>query len=206
MFLKKIKFNNQGVTLLEMIVTLGIFVSAIIIMSTYIIQSYTASRFSIEQSDAIEYAKKGIIKISKEVREASFGDNGDFPIAEALDQSLTFYSDIDMDESVEKVRFYLNGTDLIKGVIEPSGNPPTYLPESEATTTISQYIRNNAEPTFQYYLGGNPATQTPLPMPVNPNIIKLVRIYLKININPAKAPDNYILENYIQIRNLKTNL
>ena len=196
-------------TLVELLVAIGIFVMITSIVAEYIFRSYEVNRFSLEMSDAIEYAKKGVEIMVKEVREASYGDNGDYPIAQADSQSITFYTDIDSDSEIEKVRYFLSGVNLIKGITEPtSGLPVQYLSANEATSTISQYIRNNTDPIFYYYNGDYPTDtiNNPLPSPVTINSVRLIRLFLKINIDPAKAPGDFDLEEFVNLRNLKDNL
>lgn len=201
--------QKMGFTLVELLVVIGIFTMITTIVAEYIFRSYEVNRFSLEMSDAVEYAKKGLEIMVKEIREASYGDNGDYPIAQANSQSITFYSDIDSDSAAEKVRYFLNGTNLIKGVTEPTpGLPVQYLSVNEATSTISQYIRNNTDPIFYFYNGNYPTdtTNNPLPIPVNVNSVRLMRLFLRININPAKAPGDFNLEEFVNLRNLKDNL
>lgn len=201
---KKLK-KNPGFSLIEIIVAMSIFVTATLIVTAYIIQGWNVNRFAIEQSDAIDHAKKGIVAMSREIREASPGANGDFTVIEGLNQSFTFYSDIDLDEAPEKVKYYLDGTNLKKQYAEATSSPPVYGAYGTAEI-ISQYIRNGADPIFYYYGGGSLATSSPFITPADPHEIKLVMLRLKVNINPSVAPEEYILENYIQIRNLKDNL
>lgn len=198
-----------GFTLMEVLVVSAIFAIVTLVVAQYILQGYNVNRFSLEMSDATEYAKKGVEIMIKEIREASYADNGDYPIAQADSQSFTFYSDIDSDSAIEKVRYYLNGTNLIKGVIEPTGGPPVqYLSSDEATSTISQYLRNGADPIFYYYNGDYPqdVINNPLPTPGAANNIRLIRLLLKINIDINRAPDDFSLEQFVNLRNLKDNL
>lgn len=207
-FLKN-NLHDSGFTLIEVLVAVSIFAIVVLITMNYIFQGYNMNRFSLEMSDATEYAKKGIETMVKEVREASYGDNGDYPIVQADAQSFTFYSDIDTDAVIEKVRYSLAGTNLIRGVINPTaGTPVQYLSANEATTTIAQYIQNGANPIFYYYNGNYPqdTINNPMPQPVSINAVRLIRLLLTINIDPYKAPDNFDLDMFVTLRNLKDNL
>lgn len=190
----------------EVIIAMGIFSAATVITALYIQQGYTANRFALEQSDAIEHARVGIGAMAKEVREARFADNGDYPIVVADAQNFSFYSDLDSDAALERVRYFLSGTNLQKGVIEPVGTPATYPAGSEVVTTISQYIRNDTEAVFTYYDGTYPTSVTPLTAPADPNRVKLIMLHLKVNIDPFTAPGDFTLDQAIHTRNLKENL
>ena len=206
---KHIEKNTSGYSILEIIVAMSIFLIAITIVSGFIRRGYESNRFTLELLDAVNFAKKGIDAMAKEIREANYAENGDYPLVEAKDQSIIFYSDVDSDTSVERIRYYINGTDLMKGVIEPTTSQPIQYPSaSENITVITQYIRNGASPIFYYYNGDYPAdtANNPLTTPANVNNIKLVRLFLKINIDPIKAPGDFNLEIFSQLRNLKNNL
>ncbi|RJR31036.1 prepilin-type N-terminal cleavage/methylation domain-containing protein [Candidatus Parcubacteria bacterium] len=202
------KSNNRGYTLAEVIVAISIFSVAITVVSSYIIMGYKTNRFAEEQNDAIEHARNGIETMVKEIREAGTGKNGDYPIVQALDQSFSFYSDIDLDEETEKVRYYLDDTNLKKSITEPSGFPAEYLTENETVNILSRYVRNDTLPIFYYYNKDwpNDTVNNPLSTPASPNDVKIIRLNLEININPAIAPEPFILQSYTQVRNLKENL
>lgn len=194
--------KHTGFTLMEILVAIGIFVLVSIILWSFIVNSYKVQNFSMEQSDAITEAQRGVETLVKELREALPGDNGAYPIEIANAQNIVFYTDFDRDNAIEKVHYWLVGSDLKKGVTEPSGSPLTYNPANEQIETISRYVRNDSIPTFTY-LDGN---YTPLNTPADPDTVKLVHIYLKINVVPTRAPMNYDLESDVVLRNLKDNL
>lgn len=52
---------------------------------------------------------------SLELRSALPAENGAFPILTAATNTLTFYSDIDDDGVVERVRYFLSGSKMRKG-------------------------------------------------------------------------------------------
>lgn len=201
--------KQKGFTLLEVMVTLAILLVAVSILLFSIVRVYDLNRYTLELADAVNFARKGIESMTKEIREASLADNGNYPILEAEDQRFTFYSDIDADTNVERVTYLLDNTNLLKVVTEPTATPPIEYPSSNtSTTTVAQYIRNGSEPIFFYYNGDYPAdtVNNPLSSPIPINEIRLVRLLLKININPEKAPQDTVLEIFIHLRNLKDNL
>jgi len=91
------------------------------------------------------------------------------------------------------------GNELKKGVIAPSGDPPNYPSDQEKTTIITSYVRNTP-PIFEYYdKDGNKIE----PLPARLVDTKLMKVYLVININPNKPPQDFQLESFVQLRNLK---
>jgi len=91
------------------------------------------------------------------------------------------------------------GNELRRGVIEPSGSPVSYPLNQEQSSIITSYVRN-APPIFTYY-DKNGAQITSDPSMLRDT--KMVRLFMVVNINVNRAPDDYDLEQYIQIRNLK---
>ena len=201
--------NQKGLSLVEILVTLGIFLFVIVLVWLFIKQSYNVQSFAFGQTTAITEAQRGVETLVKEAREALPGDTGAYSLVKADDFEFIFYADYDRDAAVERVRYYLAGSDFTKAVTEASGNPLQYLPGNEAATVISKYVRNEAnEPVFTYYDGNYSGQESDLALttPANPLELKLVHINLKINVEPDKAPVDYTLESDAQIRNLKDNL
>jgi hypothetical protein len=188
-------------------VAISIFLTTSSLILAFLTQGFEVNRFALEQSDAIGYARKSIDIMVKEIRKASPAENGSYPIDYASDQSLIFYSDIDADGLFERVRYFLDGTELKKGVIKPTGFPAQYI-AFENISTIAKYVRNGPTPTFYYYNSGYPTdtTHNPLSTPAAVNQVRLIRIFIKINVDITKAPVDYILISNAQIRNLKDNL
>ena len=98
---------KKGFTLIEMLVTIAIFTLVGGAVSGGIVLLYKTQGFTWQQSVAIDEARKGIETMVKEIREATYGDDGSYPIEKAENKEFIFYSDIDKDGSVEKVRYFL---------------------------------------------------------------------------------------------------
>ena len=92
-----------------------------------------------------------------------------------------------------------SGNELRKDVTKPVGVPVTYPASGAVTTIITSHIRN-APPIFSYFdKSGNQIMS-------DPSILrdtKMMKLFMVVNINPNRAPDDYDLEQYVQLRNLK---
>lgn len=198
----KISNNQAGFTLLEMIVSLSIFVMVVGMATAFFIQSYRINTFGSELDYQVKGARDGLEVMTKEIREAISSDRGDYLIEDTGEQNLTFYSDIDGDGSAERVRYFINGSDLNKGVTDPTGSPAEYLAQNEVITVITGYVNNLTTPIFTYFDGNN----NQLTQPIDKNSVRLIHVCLKIDIKPDQSPQQYNLETDIQIRNLKDNL
>lgn len=106
-----------------------------------------------------------------------------------------------------KARFILSwteelmeqGNEFKKGVIEPVGSPPTYPADQETIQNLSYYVRN-APPIFEYFDAQNEKITI---YPARLKDTKLMKVYLIINANPDRPPEDFELESFIELRNLK---
>lgn len=185
---------------------------SVLILSAYALfeSGYRDQFFMREQNEAVEQARRGMRVMIKEMREAADGDNGAYPLELADDYELIFYSDIDVDAITERVRYFLENDQLKKGVTKPIGSPLVYDPDDEKVVNIVDFVVNagEGEPVFSYYNGDYPGdvVYNPLDTPAALVDVQLVKVYLLVNVNPLKVPDNVALTSFVQMRNLKDNL
>lgn len=191
---------SRGITLLETIVWVSI--TAMIMLA--IVQSvqyfYRTNSYTIEQAAAITSAQRGIESMIKVMREAAYSSNGAWPIVALATSSMTFYADVDQDPFIERVRFFLDGNSLKRGIIDPSGDPPVYT-NPETISVISDNIRNNEQSVlmFQYY-DVNGALMTNLSRIAE---VRFVQSTVVVNINPFRLPNQFTLRSTAALRNLK---
>ena len=189
-------WNKKGFTLVEIMVVTAIFLVVSIITADIIINSLKSIRFESELAAAVENARKSMNAMTKEIRGANTSEKGDYPLAVAQENELIFFNDINNDDLMEKIRYYLNGTNLIREVYLPGALQNYSVLNS--TETIAMHINNNNIPIYTYY-DSNYAVAAAI------NQIRMIKIQIIININPAAAPNNYVLESDVSFRNLKDN-
>lgn len=207
---EKLKINSQinsGFTLIEMLIS--IVIMSVLGLALLSLQ-YLISQNQIvvwQNYSNVEDSNRHLSNLVRELRTARSGDNGAYTVELADDNNLTFYTDIDFDGETERIRYFLSGNDLSKGIIEPVGFPVTYPSENETVRVITENIRNDTDPIFYYYNEDWPedTVKNPLNTPANPADIKLVRIFLKVNTQDDTDSD-FVLESYAQLRTLKENL
>jgi type II secretory pathway pseudopilin PulG len=211
--MKKVKilsfsFMNKGFTLIETLVLVLVFSTAMGAVTSFVYYIYRSSDYDFQQSQAIRNARQGVETMIKEIREAQPADDGSYTLEKADDQEFIFYSDIDKDANVERVRYFLDGSVFKKGVVEPTGLPPVYNLDTEQVSILSSYVCNEEGSIFTYYDGDWPGDEinNPLPTPTRLKETKLIHVYLKINVDPERPPTDFELESDVQIRNLKNNL
>lgn len=202
------KKKEKGFTLIEILIVMvivGILGIGIVSLQTIVGET----QISVWRNYiSVNEANSNISTFVREIRNTRPGDNGAYALEKALDQEFTFYSDVDFDGDTERVRYYLSGTDLVRGIIEPVGVPAAYPSENEKVKKVASSVANEAdEPIFFYYNGDWPAdtTNNPLDTPTRLSDTKLMKVYLKINPDTDSGND-FILESYVQLRGLKENL
>ena len=201
----KLNSHSAGITILEMIVALGVFAIAITIVMTYIWMGLRAQNKSVKHIIAQNNARRALTTMAGEMRSSMYSNAGSYPIEVAESKSLSFYTNIDTDLAAERVRYFLSGTDLKRGVIEPSGQPPSYG-GPEAENVLANYVINSAENIFTYYDQNYDGTTSFLPFPVNKSLISLIRIDLIIDVDSNTPPAPMTTTTEAQLRNLKENL
>ena len=188
----------KAFTLAETIIVILIFTLLMGMISSFVILGYRTQSYTWQQSQAIEEARKGIETMVREIRSARYGEDGAYVIWETQDYEFGFFSDVDRDGDIEKVRYFLDGENLKKGVVEPVGIPAAYPTTTEKIFTISQYVRNSP-PIFRYF----DKTGNELSPPARKKDTKMMEVFLVINVDPNRPPQNFELESKAQIRNLK---
>jgi len=205
MFFKKLQIN-KGFTFIEVTVAVGIFAIIMIILMDFIIQNYKSWQETTQIAEAQQNASGAIQITIKELRNiAEASETGSFPLESAQNQSIIFYSDSNTDSRIERIRYFIDGKELKKGTIAPSGDPIEYKPENEIIIPIAKYVSNQEEQIFFYYDENYNGTGLPLTNPIDVTKVRLIKILLKVNIDPVRPPSDFILESYVNLRNLKEN-
>ncbi|HUY62262.1 MAG TPA: type II secretion system protein [Candidatus Paceibacterota bacterium] len=188
-----------GFTLIETLVTIAL-TTIVMVALTFLIQYfYQTNAYALEETQAIDSARLSIEHTVADLREASYGADGSYPIAAAATSTVTFYADVDADGTVEKVRYYLSGSTLYRGATEPATSSPSYAGQPEATTLVVDNIRNGTSTPLFTYFGAN---GTQLAEPVDAGQVASVRIDIRTDINPNRAPAIYTLVGGATLRNL----
>ncbi|MBN2094218.1 MAG: prepilin-type N-terminal cleavage/methylation domain-containing protein [Candidatus Zambryskibacteria bacterium] len=197
--------KNKGFTLTETIIVIGIACIIFIAVFNFGQSIFSFNLFAQNTLNAQNDARRVLKVMVAELRKASPSSLGAYPIASAEDNSVIFFSNIDDDNYKERVRYFLDGTTLKKGIIKPSGIPLSYHFDSEETYTLIKNIDNGAVPVFDYFDSSYTGTSTPLIQPVATTQVRLIRITLNLNKNPDRQ-DPLIVRSQVFLRNLKDNL
>ena len=193
---------TAGYSLAEVIIVVALFSMASLIIMGTVLFLYRTNSIAIEQAFALESARKGVEVMIRDLREAAYGDDGSYPMVSMSTTTVSFYSDTDKDTNVERIRYFLQGSTLYRGVTQPSGG--MYATSSEEIFTISEYVRNidqNTDPFVYYNASGTPITDFSDVLDV-----RFVTVNLIVNINPSRLPEEFTLRSSATLRNVKDNL
>jgi prepilin-type N-terminal cleavage/methylation domain-containing protein len=205
MFRKIIKKNN-GFTLLEILITMVIFTLIMGVVTLFARDLFYYNSVFSSGLTSYDEARKILQPISSEIRSASPSSLGAYPIETAGDTTFTFFSDINSDGLKERVRYFLSGSTLMKGVIVPSGSPMQYLSNTETLSEIVHNIRNGSTPIFTYYDANYNGETAALTQPVSILSVRLVKITLVLDTDPNRSPTPVTVTTEVSLRNLKDNL
>lgn len=198
---------TKGMTLLEIMVAMGISFAVLSVIVAFGTDIFTFQG-AISGSYTTTQDAQAILKtIMSELRETAPGGNGAYPITSTGTSSVVFFSDPNSDGIEEQVTYALVGTDLYRRQIIPAGSPPTYNPASQTSSVIVRNVRNGAtEPIFEYFDANYTGTSSPLVEPVSATAVRLIKISLKLDVDPRKSPLPVTFTTQVSLRNLKTNL
>jgi prepilin-type N-terminal cleavage/methylation domain-containing protein len=183
-----------GFTLVEILVVVAIMTLVYFIVNDMIVAGFKTTRYESEQATAVEGARKSMGIVTTDIRGANTSERGDYPIVTAQDDELTFFNDMNDDDLMERIRYYLNGTNLVREIYLPG--PLRDYSIFSASTTIASYVNNNSLPIFSYLDSSSQSTDVI-------NQIRMINIYIMINVTPSIAPNDFILEADVNLRNLK---
>jgi len=186
-------------TFIEVLVWISVFTLAMLAIVSTLLSFYKTNTYTIEQADAVTFAQRGLEQIVRTIREGAYSSQGAFPIVSIAANDFVFYADIDSDALIERVHYYISGTNLMRGILEPTGDPPDYT-GAETASVIAEHVRNVAQgiSLFHYYdeLGSEITNYT------NWTAVRFVKVDLAVNVNEAALPNQFTLSSSAAIRNL----
>lgn len=198
--------KNKGMTLIETLLAVAIFTIGIGGFSLLFMNSWKNNSYILELGQASSAASSGLDKAVKYIRMARQGDDGSYAVKSADKNDLVVFSDYNKDGVAERLRFYLQSGQLKMGITNPTSSIPKTYPSGDQQVEIiaDKIINDDANPVFYYFNKDYPGDQVhnPVATPANVANIRLVKILLKININPTRAPENVQMQSFVELRNL----
>ena len=203
---KNILQNKLGMTLIEALMAVSIFAMGIAGFSLLFSKTWQINAYTLEMGQSSMAVSQGLNKMVDYIRRSRQGDDGSYPVQVAKDDEMTIFCDYNKDSTTERLHFYKSGQNILMGITVPTATlPKTYPVGDQTVITVASHIVNaSTAHVFQYFNKNYPldVTNNPLSTPASVADIRMARIYLEININPAHAPDNIHVQSFVEMRNL----
>lgn len=201
------EYAPQGFTLIEVLITLGIFTIVSGGAVAILITSIRSNAVIWEQLATQNDGRAVLREVVDDVRRAEVSSIGSYPIVSANTSSLIFYANVDNDLDRERIHYWHADEKLYKGVTKPSGAPLRYNTSTEVVKVLAEDVKNNEEGTdvFTYYDESYTGTGNPLSYPISVTDIRMVRVSLELEEDPTKTPVPLFVESIGMIRNVKEN-
>jgi prepilin-type N-terminal cleavage/methylation domain-containing protein len=174
-------FKQKGFSLIEVLVTLSVFIVLIFGASIMLNNIFVNSNQRLLSMNNIDQARMAMATFTNEIRNATTGSDGSYPINQANDSQIVFYSNFKSgNAAIKRIRYYVSGDILYKGVVWPTGSPLTYNLSSELVNPVVAGITNGGVPAFFYYNGDYDGNGNALSQPININQVRFIKINLMV--------------------------
>ena len=192
--------KDKGMTLIEMLVSISIFVISMLAIVSSVRFFYRTNTYAVDQSSAVSSAQRGVESMVKAFREAAYSSNGAYPVLAIGPHDATFYADVDTDPFIERVRYFVQGTSLMRELTDPAGDPLVYG-ASQITSVVSETVRNLDQniTTFRYYdsTGAQIVDYSEIAQ------VRFIEMNIVVNVDPDRLPNQLILRSTAALRNLR---
>ncbi|MDB5238332.1 MAG: hypothetical protein JWM46_602 [Candidatus Kaiserbacteria bacterium] len=194
--------RTRGFTLLETVVWVGMFTMVMVAIVTTLIFFYRTSNYTIQEASAVASAQHGMDLMVRTMREAAYSSSGAYPIVSIAPDDIVFYADVDSDSAIERVHYYLSGTNVFQGILDPSGDPPVYT-GSETASAISDYVRNTSQGTvtFLYYDSGGALISDYSKI----GSVRFITVNVGVDVDTNRSPTPIYLRSSAALRNIVGN-
>ncbi len=200
------KLNNKGFSLIEMLVVMGIFIMFSGTIAEMLIWGNHGKDVVFEQLSKQNDGRIASQNFLNDLRRSSYSSVGAYPVELANADQIIFYSNVDTDSWKERVRYFVSGTTLKRGIIKPTGTPLAYNSVNEVVSEVSHDL-NNTTTLFYYYdqsYDGISSTSS-MNFPIDISKIRMIGIKLWLDLRPNVSPAPLYIEGKTEIRNLKSN-
>lgn len=188
-------------TFIELVVWIAVFMITMIALCQTLLYFYRTNQYTLNEAEAISSAQHAMNIVVAALRTASYSNNGAYPVISIAPNQVAFYANvIPNDPLIQQVRFFVQGTSLYEGVIEPSGDPLSYAASSETISNLSNYVQNLTvgTTTFTYYdQNGNPIANM-----ANYTAMRFVTVNLIVDVSTTSLQTQLDLMSSAALRNL----
>lgn len=192
-------------TLVEVIVIIAVSTVLMISLTGSVQSLYQQNGYAYDQAYEVDNARRGVNRFLQDVREMAYSESGNFPLAIMEPNRIGFYSDIDKDNKVEYVEYIMATTTITKKIFNPTGTPPTYnLATPDQKIVLSNYVQNQNMSTSTFYYFDTNGNKLNAASPLTS--VRYIQAKIIVNVDPVRAPGEFLLQTGVAPRNLKDNL
>ena len=193
------KEKKKGLTLAELLVTMGVFSIVMVGINQLFLKSWQNYNLVMHTSEASIIANRGVSEVVNVLRKIRDGSDGSYPILNADEFDLVVFSDIDKDGIIEKVHYYLDGTNFMVGMTNPSGFPTSYASgDGETKVIIANVTNTSSQSIFHYYNNENNSITAPVSNLID---VRMIKVSLWVD----RKEGDLAIESYVSLRNLSEN-
>ena len=199
------KYKLVGFTLIEVLVAMGILFGIVTVISIFSFDIFSFQLFLGDTFITQQEINLTLTNMAIEVRAMGPSANGSYPIELASSKSFAFYSDVDGDSVFERVRYFVLGSSLKRGIIEPSGNPAVYIIANEISKDVVGNVvlpPTASQSLFVYYEQDYTGSQPAMPHPINVNKVRLIKATVTADKTPHDLRGRVDYSAKMLIRNL----
>ncbi len=196
--------GKKGFSLFEVVLAVGIASILVVVAVRFgaVLSSFSTAIGN--QAQTGQEAILGIQTLTNDVRSMGISSLGAYPIESAATSSFTFYSDVDQDGIVDRVRYFFGTSTLQRGIITPNGNPLIYATSSEVVRSAIQRLVVG-QSIFDYFDSSYTGAENPLASPVDILAVRILRPTLAIKVGSVTSSKITKFIPTITIRNLRSN-
>lgn len=190
----------KGMTLVELLVAIGIMLIVLTGMTTLFIVAWKSQSYQIKLGQASLIASRGVSKVVKNIRQAQQGDDGSYLLKSGDNFDIVFYANVDDDNVVERIHYYLIGGIFYMGVTDSSSDPPYSYPVDDEVVSIvsSNVVNTNTDYIFEYYDNNAVLMATP----ITPGSVRMIEVRLLVDVDPFSSPIPVTVKSRTTMRNL----
>ena len=194
--------SSAGFTFIEVMVSSAILALVVLGITLFSQDIFRFGSFFSDSLKTQQEIQQTFQSLVTEIRSMGPSSIGSYSIAEATTSTLVFYSDIDRDGLFERIRYFLDGSALKRGVVKPTGNPFVYNLSGEAVSEAIHGVVATSSGIFSYYGAGYTGNEPAMSFPVAISDIRLIKAEVSAKGN-AKSPTEkfFILATPRNLRN-----
>lgn len=200
--------KTRGYSLVEFLMSMAMATIILVVVTAFARNIFSLNLSSQASLGAQVESRKILNQMVGELRSASPSALGAYAIESAATSTITFFSDVNGDDTADKIRYYIDtgSRSIRRGVTLASGSPSAYTLSETVTTLMSDISNGTSTPLFDYYDGNHTGTSTALSLPVNLSQVRLIKVTVKIDKDNNRSPVTMTFTSGASLRNLKDNL